>query len=166
MTKWQYFPPQKNMLWHFLKIVFLGDNLHELSRVVFWKNKKYLKILHFLPTMLTVPIQISLCIPYQSLWGQLTYAKQTACYKEMTCYKQMAQCLDLTAQMHRLIPTFILWHIFPRCSWNDDVTLYMKTNNLYYFRSKRQLEISSRILKVTLTVSRHFLCHHQEAEPV
>ena len=30
----------ENRLWHFMQIVSLGDNLHEMSEPVFWKNKK------------------------------------------------------------------------------------------------------------------------------
>ena len=31
----------ENTLWHFMQIVSLGDNLHEMSKPIFWANKKY-----------------------------------------------------------------------------------------------------------------------------
>ena len=44
----------ENRIWHFMQIVSWGDNLHEASNSVFWKNKKkYLKchLLKFLRSM-------------------------------------------------------------------------------------------------------------------
>ena len=33
-----FFP--ENMIWHFMQIVSNGNNLHEMSKPVFWKKKK------------------------------------------------------------------------------------------------------------------------------
>ena len=38
-----FFP--ENRIWHFMQIVSLGDNLHEMSNSVFWeKYEKYFKM--------------------------------------------------------------------------------------------------------------------------
>ena len=31
----------ENRIWHFMQIVSTGDNLHEMSNLFYWKNKKY-----------------------------------------------------------------------------------------------------------------------------
>ena len=30
----------ENRIWYFMQIVFIGDNLHEMSKPVFWEKKK------------------------------------------------------------------------------------------------------------------------------
>ena len=50
-----FFP--ENRIWHFMQIVSLGDNLHEMSNPVFWENKKNLPkccLLKILPRVLSV----------------------------------------------------------------------------------------------------------------
>ena len=59
MTDWQYFSyffaidfdiscklsPEETRLWHFMQIVSRGDNLHEISKSVFWEKwEKYFKM--------------------------------------------------------------------------------------------------------------------------
>ena len=48
-----FFP--ENRLWHSMQIVFSGDNLHEMSKLIFWekKKKKILSICH-LPSIVKV----------------------------------------------------------------------------------------------------------------
>ena len=48
----------QNRLWHFMQIISLGDNLHEMSKSIFWK-KKYFKMLsaEFLPSMLNIKLK-------------------------------------------------------------------------------------------------------------
>ena len=36
------FIPQENRVWHFMLIVPIRDSLHEMSKPVFWENKKIL----------------------------------------------------------------------------------------------------------------------------
>ena len=55
---------QENMLWHFMQIVFEGDNLLEMSKPFFlWEKKKKTKLeyrlLKFLPCMLSVNMSMS-----------------------------------------------------------------------------------------------------------
>ena len=39
------------MIWHFMQIVFIGDNLHEMSNLVAWENKKIYYMLENLHEM-------------------------------------------------------------------------------------------------------------------
>ena len=38
VTNWSYFP--ENRLWNFMQIISKEDNLHEMSKPIFWKKKK------------------------------------------------------------------------------------------------------------------------------
>ena len=61
----KYFPlfVSENKVWYFIQIVSQGDNLHEISNIIFWKKKKKEKnrkniskyhLLNFLPWMRSV----------------------------------------------------------------------------------------------------------------
>ena len=43
------FSPQ-NRLWHFMQIISLGDNLHEMSKSIFWKKKKIQNVVRWIFT--------------------------------------------------------------------------------------------------------------------
>ena len=46
--------PPENRLWHFMHVVSLGSNLHEMSRPIFWKNISEYHLLKFLSSMLSI----------------------------------------------------------------------------------------------------------------
>ena len=59
----------ENRLWHFMQIVFIGDNSHEMSNLVFWEKLRKIfqkcRLLKFLPRVLTLKeiyqISIEIC---------------------------------------------------------------------------------------------------------
>ena len=77
-----FFP--ENRIWHFMQIVSLGDNLHEMSNPVFWeketicmkcqilfsgKNKKNIskcRLLKILPRVLSVKQVLKMCYIYKT----------------------------------------------------------------------------------------------------
>ena len=54
MTVYLFFP--ENRIWYFMQMVSIGDNLHKLSKLVFWENKKNIKMssADFLASVLNV----------------------------------------------------------------------------------------------------------------
>ena len=51
-----FFPEKRH--WHFMQIVFSGDNLHKVSKPIFWKKKKKniskCRLVKFLPRVLSI----------------------------------------------------------------------------------------------------------------
>ena len=59
----------ENRIWHFMQIVSIGDNLHEISKPVFCKIKKSIskfRLLKLLPSMLSVK-------PYAGIWQAILW---------------------------------------------------------------------------------------------
>ena len=81
MTNWwhfSYFSPE-NRIWHFMQIISSGDNLHKISKPVFWR-----KIRKIFPTVICWNFYPALTTARGPRWHCITHLKNQTSFESIT----------------------------------------------------------------------------------